>query len=517
MTVVSRPALLAAFLLAALGASPAAAQVPAAKAQPAAPVADAPVPILWLEPADEAAAGKDELRLLRPIPANDARVKDAERLVANEAAAFTRTLVAWAWRTYPPPADWVPPRLAIVLANGGNNAETGFRLKVGDKIEEHPGVPYLLLALDAQSLGNTLIHEGAHLLHTIATSGNRASPTWTAAPHSTFAVTDPLTALAEGYAIHFETLWAHYGRQADMRAFYHRLSPAFDVKNSRRADFYAPIADLMTFSQTWARYQAVRETWPAFAGHVYPGDYLRSQYDPARDRSVLKPPNAMIASEGVAASVVFWIVAGIAEQGGAKPAEGLEQAPLLAAEKTVLGALAGMPPPGRFRPDLIDLVSAIGTPGSVPRTIAVSRFISVTRGVTTMADVRAKWPALYHDALWLDFDATKPLFSDLDAGREAALQAAWKDPATLRRLVGPVLPVRAPKVRLELKTIGQTFELDFDLNAAGEAEWLAAGVDGATAAALLAERDKAPFTSIPDFQKRTSKTLTALGLVVVDE
>jgi hypothetical protein len=488
-----------------------------AQGQPRGPGAgEPPIPILWLQPADERQAG-GELPVFRPIPPDDARVKDAERLVGNEAAVFTRSLVAWAWHTFPPPPDWTPPRLPVVLTARGNNAEKGFRLDVEGRLEEHPEVPYLLLDLDAQSLSNTLIHEGGHLLHSIATGGRRPSPWWTATPHSTFAVTDPLTALAEGYAIHFETLWAHYGRQAEMRAFYHRLAPAFDLKNSRRAEFYAPIADLMTFSQTWARYQAVRDTWPSFCGHVYPGDYLRSQYDPARDRAVLKSANAMVASEGVAASTIFWTVAGVAEQGGAKPGEGLQQPSILAAEQTVLRGFAALPAPAAFRPDIVDLVSAVGAAGSPARTLAVSRFVSVTRGVTARADVRASWSALYHDALGLDFEATKPLFTSLDTAREEILQAAWKDPATLRKQLGPVLPVRSPKVRLELKMIGEAFELDFDLNAAGEAEWLAAGADRAAADALPRERDRAPFASIRDFEKRTGRSLTSLGLVLVEQ
>ena len=40
------------------------------------------------------------------------------RLVDNEAANLTRSLVAWAWRNFPPPPDWTPPRLAIVLGSG---------------------------------------------------------------------------------------------------------------------------------------------------------------------------------------------------------------------------------------------------------------------------------------------------------------------------------------------------------------------------------------------------------------
>jgi hypothetical protein len=171
----------------------------------------------------------------------------------------------------------------------------------------------------------------------------------------------------------------------------------------------------------------------------------------------------------------------------------MEQAPLFSAEQAILQAFAAVPNPGPFRPDIIDVIGAIGTPDSTARTLAVSRFVNVTRAVTAAPGIGAKWAALYRDAIGLDFDATKPLFADLDAVRETTLKAAWKDPATLRALVGPVLPVRAPAVKLELKMIGRPFELDFDLNAAGEAEWLAAGADKVTAGALLAERDKKPF------------------------
>jgi hypothetical protein len=79
-----------------------------------------------------------------------------------------------------------------------------------------------------------------------------------------------------------------------------------------------------------------------------------------------------------------------------------------------------------------------------------------------------------------------------------------------------VIPVRASKVKLELKRLGRTFELDFDLNAAGEAEWLAAGADAATARAVVEARDAQPFVSIADFEQRSGRTLKALGLVAVE-
>ena len=480
------------------------------RSQPATAPGASMAPLVWLEPVPgDKSSGPPLLRELAP---DDPRLKDCERWVDNEPARFTRTLIAWAWRTLGTPASWPQGRLGVLLRPGGNNAEFGFRLERAGTVEDHTDVPYIILEADPRSLSDTLLHEGGHVLHMIAARGRHPSGGWSSVPHTTFAVTDPLTAMSEGYAIHFETLLGHYGRDPETRAFYHRLSPAFDLKNSRRAEFYAPIADLMTFSQSWARYQAVRETWPAFEGHVYPGEYLRSQFDPARDRAVLKPAGAMVASEGVVASTLFWISATLADRAGAKPGEGLDQPGLQAAEQQLLKAIAQLPARNEFRPDIVDLVSAVGATGSPERAVAVSRFVSVTRGVTARPEIREKWAALYRDGIRLDLHGSKALFVELDSLRDGVVEAAMKDPQTLRNAVGPVVPVRAAKVMLELKALGEKFPLEFDLNAAGDADWLAAGADRATDEKIQRERDKAPFASVGDFEKRTGLSLATLGL-----
>jgi DNA uptake protein ComE-like DNA-binding protein len=65
---------------------------------------------------------------------------------------------------------------------------------------------------------------------------------------------------------------------------------------------------------------------------------------------------------------------------------------------------------------------------------------------------------------------------------------------------------------LELKAFGEKFPLEFDLNAAGDADWLAAGADRAASEKIQRERDKAPFASVSDFEKRTGLSLATLGL-----
>ena len=47
---------------------------------------------------------------------------------------------------------------------------------------------------------------------------------------------------------------------------------------------------------------------------------------------------------------------------------------------------------------------------------------------------------------------------------------ATADPARLRALVGPVLPVRVERASLRLVALGPAFPAEFDLNAAGQPE-----------------------------------------------
>jgi hypothetical protein len=483
-------------------------------------------PLLWLESiggdGDAARASVEHARdaatplpLLRELAPDDPRRAKAMELVDNEPARFARALVARAWASYGLPASWPEPRLPVLLQEGGNYARHGFQLQQDDGIAEHADVPYVVLALDARSLSGTFLHESGHLLHDIATGGQRPAPQWSPLPHTTFAVTDPLTAVAEGFGIQLETLHGHYASAPATRAFYHRLAPRFDARGTATAEFFAPAADLMTFSQTWARYLGVRDAWAAFAAHDYDGDYLRAQLDPSRDRAVLRPANAMLASEGVAASVLFWTAAGLAEAAGARPGEGLLQPGVIDAQEALLRALASASAAARepFRPDIVDVIAGIGAAGSAERRLAIVRFVEITRGVTARPAFRADWRELYASALALDMGAIGQSFPALERERVALHDAAVKDPAVLRAGLGPVLPVRAPGVLLTLKALGDPFALEFDLNASTRAEWRALPtVEERVMARILTERDTRPFMTVADFEARTGQTLRALGL-----
>jgi hypothetical protein len=482
------------------------------------------VPILLLEAAPGAPA--EGLPLLRAIPEGDPRRAEGERLIDNEPARFIRRLIAHAYRRFGaaraatlrmPGTAGATPVLPILLRDGGNHAKRGFRLITATGVEEHGDAPYIVLQLAADSLSHTLLHEGGHVVDMIARQGRRPEPTWSPLAHSTFATTDPLTALAEGYAIHLETLWAHYGAAPGRRAFYQRLAPGFDAAGLG-GEFFAPVKDLMTFAQNWARYQAVREGLPAFAGVRFPGDYLRSQYDPARDRATLKTASGMIASEGVVASVLFWISVAWAEEAMARPGGGLDQPGLLAAEERIAAALAeaGRGAQGPARPDLVDVVVATGTSSAMARRQAVVRFVDITRGVTARPSLRAQWSALYRAAATVDVQRARTLAQQLDLARGEIVAAALRDPATLRRGLGPMVPVRASGRSLQLIALGESFPLEFDLNTALDAELDAISVnDARLRERFFEERERAPFRSLADLEQRLGVTAAKLGLEAV--
>ena len=256
------------------------------------------VPVQWLEPAGGQHVEGEPPRV-KPMAPTDPRVPQAVRMIDNEAARFIRTVIAAAWRGTPDHRTGPLPPLPILFQPGGNNARQGFQL-VEDGTVTRSDLPYVVLDFDADRLSQTLLHEGGHVADRILRPA-RPEATWSALPHSTFAVTDPVTALGEGFATHFETLWGFYGSSPERRAYYHRTDPVWASDAVLRTELIAPARDLMTFSQNWARFQSIRDELPVFEGHVYPGDYLRSQYDAARDRARLRTGSALVSSEGTVA------------------------------------------------------------------------------------------------------------------------------------------------------------------------------------------------------------------------
>jgi hypothetical protein len=116
----------------------------------------------------------------------------------------------------------------------------------------------------------------------------------------------------------------------------------------------------------------------------------------------------------------------------------------------------------------------------------------------------------------LDINPARALADRIDAMRRDVVEAAVKDLETLRAGVGPLLPVRLTEVKAQLKALGEPFPVEFDLNAMSSAELNVLTPDRAMRVRVRAERDRQPFASYEDFERRTGVTLASLRTVPVD-
>ncbi len=155
---------------------------------------------------------KDKPPLYEVLPEENAEVIKARQLMNNDAADFIRSLHQVSQSPH--------KELLVALKKGGNYARCGLRLKGGAKITSYPERPYVVVALTPKSLSHTLLHEGGHALHHQCLKGKEGKVIWKAPTHTTFMVSDRTTALFEGYAIHFETMWAHFTKVQKTRNHY---------------------------------------------------------------------------------------------------------------------------------------------------------------------------------------------------------------------------------------------------------------------------------------------------------
>jgi hypothetical protein len=417
-------------------------------------------------------------------PVGDAaRLDELHRMLADETAQLALALYAEAWALAPPP-ELAGPVLYLGVEEGGNHVAVGLTLADGTS---YPELPYVRIEADPETFANTLLHEGGHAIHALLGRGAPAGEETGIAPipHSTAAVTDRRTAFNEGFAIHLEAVNAHCAAAADTRAFYDHGELRHGPTGDRKSEYYFPARDVMTYAQTFARYQTVRDGLYAFEPAAR-GDYLRVQLDPARDLRTLRDPGSMVASEGFVASVLYQVIAA----GGCArlPARYRELFSALRAAETGAGALDAVP--------LLDLVVALGAP-------AIDVFLDLSRGVSIDPEAAGLWAQLYDAAIALDLEARDKLIAAIEERRARWRSEAAADPAALARRIGPVVPVVAAGVEVGVALFGPLQPFSFDANAAGPALLgLVPGWTAAHVATYLAERDRAPFADAADLTTR---------------
>ena len=433
-----------------------------------------------------------------------ARLKRLAQMADNEAALFARSLHALAWRrAHPQHPD--EPVLHIGLIPGGNFARVGFSLRMADGTkQDHSQTPYLMLGDKPSRFRTTFLHETAHVIEAelLPAAGdddeNAGAECVTSIPHTTAAITDRDTAFSEGLAIHLETVNAHCAQSPQTRRHYHRRSLRHGPGHPNTAELYAPVWDMATYAQTFARYASVRDGLYAFEPAIVDGGYLRTQVDPARDRRRLRQAGALMANEGFVASVLFQIIT----------AEGCEGLAHLHERYDILWAALARARAQQTDLDDLPLIELLGalrqlSPSDGERAVMI--FLDLSRGVTIDRDAAADWARIFDAALNVDHPTLKTLTHAFNQRHQQWNRAALEDIHALTRQIGPVIPIEIPAASVRLKGFGMENPLCMDLNAAGPA--LLRQVPDLTAVQIAgivdAVRRDGPFRSKRDFHART--------------
>jgi hypothetical protein len=260
--------------------------------------------IVFMEPDSTHETGS--LPAFRAV-ADAARLRTYRAWLDNDAARWAFDLYRRAWaieRGYDPT---LPPEAVyyIALVPGGNNAAVGFRLYENADAQDYPRATYIKLAADDWLFDSTLLHETGHMLLAVLNGGREVPKREIAAiPHTTAALTDRGTAFDEGFAIHLETLAAHFLSGPVIKDRYDHQRFLFGTP-LLQGEYHRPAGDLLSFSQTRARYFEVRENYFAFGPAFKGPDYPRVEMEKGRDFAALRDANQLLQSEGFTATFFF--------------------------------------------------------------------------------------------------------------------------------------------------------------------------------------------------------------------
>lgn len=385
----------------------------------------------------------------------------------------------------------------VALVPEGNHADAGFRLVEADgSIREHPGTMYVKLGPQAFRFESTILHETGHVVLGILNGGEGIPVEPLASiPHTTAALTDRATAFNEGYAIHLETVLAHFGETPAVRSKYRRDQLLFGTFPGWVAEYYRASSDVGTYAQTAARWNEVRENAFAFAAAHDEPDYLRVQLEKARDAATLRDANQLLQSEGFYGTFFY----DLAVRGVKRP----DRATVRQRQRETMAVLAHALATTDADPEtpwLVEILDAWreARPDSWPE--ALDAFLDLTRGVFVDPEAQRLWRDHYLAMLRLDLEnRNREAIEEARAGwREAVLA----DPAILRSRLGPAVPCGVESVTVELVAFGET-PLHFDANTAQRGVLrMIPGIGDRTVARWIGEREARPFASVRDLRAR---------------
>ncbi|HSE42903.1 MAG TPA: hypothetical protein VLH08_19230, partial [Acidobacteriota bacterium] len=176
--------------------------------------------VFFMEPGK---APKDETIPAFRLVTDENKLNTYRKWIDNDAARWAFDLYSRAWKIKHKDAENTSYYIALV--EGGNHAEVGFRLLNTSGEQSFPDSSYIKLDPESGAFKATLLHETGHMILAILNGGKKIPQLGIASiPHTTAALTDRGTAFDEGFAIHLETLAAHYLNDPEIRSRYDHQS-----------------------------------------------------------------------------------------------------------------------------------------------------------------------------------------------------------------------------------------------------------------------------------------------------
>jgi len=325
--------------------------------------------------------------------------------------------------------------------------------------------------------------------------------------HSTAALTDRGTAFDEGFAIHLETLVAHFTADAFLRDRYRHRRFRFGTSDML-GEFHRHAGDLLSFSQTNARYYEVRENNFAFSPAFEGPDYLRVQLEKSRDFASLRDANQLLQSEGFHASFFF----GLLMRGSSAPSIDV----IRERQQQMLRALAEMLGPKMLRADDPFLLLFVEAdirlfPAEAGEVIDV--LLDLSHGVFVDDDAAALWREHYLGALSLDL-------AERNNEKIEVARAGWRSDVTadlsaLYRELEPQIRAEVVGQRVSLVAFGAPKPLSFDINTVETGIMrLVPGIQETEIETWRRARRATPFADVSDFKRRAGLRPTVLARLV---
>ena len=438
---------------------------------------------------------------------DSARARQYQGWLDNESARMALDLYARAWALTEEGKRGESARYFIALVPDGNNAAVGMRLETDARPDAHAHTPFIKLAPEDWAFATTFLHETGHVvLDLLAHGAEIPKREIVSIPHSTAALTDRGTAFDEGFAIYLETLAAHLGTEPYLRDRYHRERFRFGVADLL-GEYHRQAGDLLSFSQTIARYQEVRDNTFAFAPAYIGPDYLRVQLEKSRDFSRLRNPSQLLQSEGFCASLFF----GLTMRGATTPSIQLvheRQSKILAALTDVLNDGQN----STERPFLLDFVSSYARLFPAEAGEIYDVLLDLSHDVFVDSSAAALWRTHYLGALRVDLAERNN--ARLESSRQHWRDTVSRNPRVLYSRLGPQLRAELRTATVTLVAMGETKPVSFDVNTVEEGVIrVMPKITDAEVAAWLTARESRVFSDPTDFRARSGlRTVTLASL-----